>query len=424
MTHSPGSARKFRCPAAAAIALLAAALALPGCSGDPAPADDLLARAAAVHSRTLTLDTHVDIPFDFATPTADPLDGDMQVTLRGMRDGGLDAAFFIVYVGQTPRSAEGYANAARDAMIKFDAIRRMTYELYPDWIALAYDADDVERIIAEGRLAAAIGIENGYVFGTDLGLLDRYYELGARYVTLVHNGHNDLADSAQARPAFGDVPSEHGGISEFGARAIERMNELGIMVDVSHASKEAALAAMQASRAPVIASHSSVHALAAHARNMDDETLLALRDNGGVIQIVAFESFLKVQPPEQAAAMAALGERTGVAAGADLAQLTDEVRTGFLQGVRDINAQWPPASVRDLVDHIDHAVALIGIDHVGISSDFGGGGGIVGWADATQTPNVTLELVRRGYSDEDIAKLWSGNLLRVWREVEAVARTR
>jgi membrane dipeptidase len=264
-------------------------------------------------------------------------------------------------------------------MTKFNAIHRMTDELYPKRIGLAYRADDVERLIGEGKLAAAIGIENGFVIGRDLDLLDRYYELGARYMTLVHNGHNDIADSAQPQERLGDGPAEHDGVSDFGAEVIQRMNALGIMVDISHASKAAALEAMELSAAPVIASHSSVFALTPHVRNLDDETLMRLADNGGVVQIVGFDAYI--------------GNDTG-------------------------------STVTDLVDHIDYAVKLIGVEHVGISSDFGGGGGIVGWADASETPNITAELVARGYSERDIDMIWSGNLLRVWREVERIAAAR
>jgi membrane dipeptidase len=331
---------------------------------------------AQVHETSLPLDSHVDIDLDFATDAVDPLNADLQVNLEKMRTGGLDAAFFIVYVGQTARTTENYAQAAADAMTKFDAIHRMTDELYPERIGLARTADDVERLVESGKLAAAIGIENGYVIGRDLSLLDRYYDLGARYMTLVHNGHNDIADSAQPREQFGDEEEEHGGISEFGARAIRRMNELGIMVDISHGSKATALEAMELSAAPVIASHSSVRALTDHVRNLDDETLLRLRDDGGVVQIVAYESYVSSEPP---------------------------------------------ATVNDLVDHIDYAVELIGIEHVGISSDFGGGGGVEDWSDALETPNVTAELIRRGYTPAEIDLIWSGNFLRVWREVERVA---
>lgn len=330
---------------------------------------------ADVHFASLPLDSHVDIPFDFATESVDPLTGDLQVNLQKMNAGGLDAAFFIVYVGQSERTEANYAQAAADAITKFDAIHRMT-EAHADLIGLAESADDVERLADEGKLVAAIGIENGYVIGAELDLLDRYFELGARYMTLVHNGHNDIADSAQPREEFGDRPSEHNGISDYGASVIQRMNALGIMVDISHASKAASLEAMELSEAPVIASHSSIHALTDHVRNLDDETLLKLRDDNGVVQIVAFESYI---------------------------------------GDED------SSTVSDLVDHIDYAVELIGIEHVGLSSDFGGGGGIEGWNDATETPNVTAELVRRGYSAKEIDLLWSGNLLRVWREAERVA---
>jgi membrane dipeptidase len=344
-----------------------AAAAIAACS--PPDAD-------RIHARSLPLDSHVDIPFNFATSAVDPRAGDLQVNLEKMRAGGMDAAFFIVYVGQTERTAANNTQAVADALTKFNAIRRMTDDLYPELIGLATRANDVERLAAEGRLVAAIGIENGFVIGDDIDLLDGYHALGARYMTLVHNGHNDIADSAQPREALGDAASEHDGISEFGAAVIRRMNELGIMVDISHASKAAALEAMELSAAPVIASHSSVRALTDHVRNLDDETLERLAEDGGVVQIVAFNQYL---------------------------------------------GDGEAPTVADLVDHIDYAVDLIGIEHVGISSDFGGGGGIEGWGDATETPNVTAELVARGYSADDIALLWSGNLIRVWREAERVA---
>ncbi len=384
-----------------------------------------------IHDRTLTLDSHIDISFEFATDAEDPLTVDNQVNLEKMREGGLDAGFFIVYVGQTERTSENYKKAEMDAMTKFNAIHRMTEELYPDRIGLAYSPSDIERLVAEGKLAAAIGIENGFVFGTDLSILDRYFELGARYVTLVHNGHNDIAYSAQPRPQLGDKKSgdgksgdddsEHDGISEFGAAAIKRMNELGIMVDISHASKQSALKAIELSTAPVIASHSSIYSVTPHPRNLDDETLLALRDNGGVVHIVAFDSYVHIRPPEFTQARTALNEQFGFEGRARPELLSEEKRVEYIAAMEKINTQWPPATVSQLADHIDYAVKLIGIDHVGISSDFGGGGGIVGWSNAVETPNVTVELISRGYSQEDIGKLWSGNLLRVWREVEKIA---
>jgi membrane dipeptidase len=339
-----------------------------------------------------------------------------------MQRGGLDASFFIVYVGQLARTDEGYARAQADAQTKFDAIHRMAEVLHPDLVEIAYRADDFDRIAASGKIVAAIGIENGFVLGKSLELLDRDYELGARYVTLAHDGDNDLARSARPKPELGDGDRDFG-VTELGARAIERMNRLGIMVDVSHGSKQTALDAMRLSRAPVIASHSGVAGVSVHPRNMDDETLLALRDDGGVIQVVAFDAYLKHQTDEQLEALRALRESVGLAvpSGAALAALAPELRSKYDAGLKDIQARWPPSTVKDLVDHIDYAVKLIGVDHVGISSDFGGGGGVIGWRDASETHNVTAELEARGYSRADIAKLWSGNLLRVWREAESVA---
>jgi membrane dipeptidase len=193
------------------------------------------------------------------------------------------------------------------------------------------------------------------------------------------------------------------------------------MVDISHASKQSALEAIELSEAPVIASHSSVRALGDHVRNLDDETLLRLRGNGGVVQIVAFDTYVSVRPPEYTAAMDALRERLGVEGQIDPRAIEPSMRAEFVSAITEINTRWPPSNVEDFVDHIDYAVNLIGVDHVGISSDFGGGGGILGWTNAGETPNVTAELVHRGYDPEDIEKIWSGNLLRVWREVESVA---
>jgi membrane dipeptidase len=387
----------------------------PVADADQAEVDRL---AREIHDRVITIDTHDDIPFNFATPEVDPLNADRQVNLEKMRAGGLDVGFFIVYVGQTERTPENIEQAKADAMTKFEAIHRMADEMYPDQIELAYTADDVERIHGEGKLVAAIGIENGYVIGRDISLLQTYHDLGARYITLAHNGNNDIADSAQPREEFGDTPGENGGISDFGAEVIAEMNRLGILVDVSHISKEASLEAMRLSRAPVIASHSSTFALADHPRNMDDDQLRALAENGGVMQTVALGDFVRVPSAEEEAAVSALREEIGFEG---FSSMTDEQRAAWQAGMAAIRERFPEPTVADFVDHIDYAVGLIGIDHVGISSDFDGGGGIVGWDDASETLNVTRELVRRGYSEEDIEKLWGGNTLRIWRAAEDVA---
>jgi len=383
---------------------------------------DLALRASEIHERVITIDTHDDIPNSFATAEVDPgVRGDRQVDIPKMAEGGLDVAFFIVYVGQMERTPENFELAKSEAMSKFEAIHRMAEDMYPGRIELAYSADEVERIVASGKLVACIGVENGFAIGKDVGLLKKYHDLGARYMTLAHNGHNDIADSANPREDLGDGETEHGGISLFGEQVIAEMNRLGIMVDVSHISKQAMLDAARLSRAPVIASHSSIRALTDVPRNMDDEQLRALRGNGGVIQVVAVSSFVKEEAPEKRQAIAALREEMGVTGYRAMRTLTEEQRAEYRRRRDEIDRQWPRATLQDFVDHIDYAVDVIGIDHVGISSDFDGGGGVVGWGDASETLNVTLELARRGYSEEEIRKLWGGNILRVWRNVESVA---
>ena len=407
------------------LALVLAAAVAGGCAlGTPEERAEraLTTRAAAVHERVLALDTHIDIPLNFATRAVDPgVSGDFQVDLPKMRAGGLDAGFFIVYVGQTERTPENEAQARADAMTKFEAIHRMAEELYPDEIEIARTAADVERIADSGKLVAAIGIENGYVIGRDLSLIETYHELGARYMTLAHGGHNDIADSATPRENLGDAEAEHGGVSAFGEQVIAEMNRLGMLVDVSHISKAAMLDAVRLSAAPVIASHSSMHALMPHPRNLDDEQLRALAANGGVVQTVALGAFLSEVAARRAAEYRNIRGAFGMIPGQQPEDLGAEPYEDYMGRIEALDVRWPDATVADFVDHIDHAVDLIGIEHVGISSDFDGGGGIFGWSDASETLNVTVELVRRGYSEEDIARLWGGNLLRVWGEAEAVA---
>ena len=388
-----------------------------GCAGGSAE-DAIVEQARAIHGRVLTLDTHIDIPFNYATREVDPgVPNDFQVDLTKMRTGGLDAGFFVVYVGQTERTPSNEAEAKTGALTKFDAIHRMAEEMYPDEIEIAYSANDVERIASSGKLVAAIGIENGFVIGRDLSLLETYFDLGARYMTLAHGGHNAIADSATA----GDVEPEHGGVSAFGEEVIAEMNRLGMMVDVSHISRVAMMDAVRLSEAPVIASHSSVRALMDHPRNLDDEQLVVLRDNGGVMQTVAMAPFLTEPAARRRREYMSIRRGFGMIPGQLPEELGAEPYEDYIGRMEALDRRFPDATVVDFVDHIEYAVELIGIDHVGISSDFDGGGGILGWNDARETLNVTVELVRRGYREEDIAKLWGGDLLRVFREVEAVA---
>ncbi|MCE9648134.1 MAG: dipeptidase [Parvibaculum sp.] len=391
-------------------------------------ADDaaLEAKARAIQSRIVTIDTHTDIPTFFATDRYDPgkLNGPPAlVDIPRMKSGGLDAVFFIVYVDQTKRDAAGYAEAASEAFAKFAAIHRMTDEQYAKDIGLALTSADIRRIHAEGKRVALIGIENGYAIGRHPELLDIYYGLGARYFGLVHNGHNDIADSAQPQSDLGDKPNdkggEHGGLSEYGREIVARCNDLGIMVDVSHSAKSTTLDAIAASRVPIIASHSAVYALNPHPRNMSDEEMKALAAKGGVIQIVAFDEYLQPMPKEKKAARGRLAKSLGFTSLDAFFAASPEAKEKFAQGVAEIDKKWPRANVALLADHIDYAVKLIGIDHVGIASDFQGGGGIAGWSNAGETFNVTKELVKRGYTEAEIGKLWGGNLMRVMDAVAA-----
>jgi membrane dipeptidase len=422
MRHSLPSALARRPASSLLLFLLAASTLLFSAHAEPA-LEETAANAAAdaLHRRVLTLDTHVDIPFDFMTPAADPgKPSKMQVDLPKMRDGGLEAAFFVVYVGQTPRTPENYELARLGAEKKFSAIHKMV-ETYADEIVLATSAADVERIRAQGKLVALIGIENGFVIGKDIGLLRRYYDLGARYFGLVHAGHNDLGDSANP-VSWLDKGPEHHGLSALGREVVKELNRLGIIVDISHASKETALQAIELSRAPVIASHSDLSALNEISRNLDDETLVALAEKGGVAQIVAFDSYLWLGSVAKRKAQEALRQEYGLEDSFGIGKLPPDKAAEYWRRLSALDQVWARADVKKLVDHIDYAVKKVGVDHVGIASDFGGGGGIVGWKDASETYNVTRELARRGYNEEDIAKLWGGNLLRVLARVEVIAK--
>jgi membrane dipeptidase len=380
------------------------------------------AEVTDLHARILTLDTHVDIPWNYATPLVDPArSGRLHVDVPKMYQGGLDAAFFIVFVEQTCRNDWQYQAAMQAADKKFRAIYRML-EGSREKIALARSAADVREIAASGRKVALIGIENGFAIGRDITLLQTFFDRGARYMTLVHNGHNDIGDSAQPQAKFGDEVSEHHGLSTFGREVVAEMNRLGMMVDVSHASRETMIQATRLSKSPVIASHSAAKGLTDHPRNLDDEQLQILRVNGGVVQIAALGAFLHHQDASKSVDVKKLREEFGIESDEMLLTIPDDIYDEYNRRMNaDIYIRYPKATVSDLVDHIDYVVKLIGVDHVGIASDFEGGGGIVGWEDASKTMNVTRELVARGYSEADIAKIWGGNLLRVLRDNERIA---
>ena len=435
-----------------AFALLATVAATAGAQQADPPA--LVARARAIHERVMTLDTHVDINArNFRADTTNYASRlNTQVDLVKMEEGGLDAAFLIVYVGQNANlNADGFAAAYASAIEKFEAVNRLAKDLAPTRVGLALTAADARRIYASGKKVVFIGIENGFPIGSDITNVKKFYDLGGRYMSLAHNGHSQLSDSNTGER---DNVWLHNGLAPLGKQVVAEMNTWGIMIDISHPSKASMMQTVALSKAPIIASHSGVRAICNHSRNMDDEQIDAMKPNGGVIQLVAFNSYVKCNPEKdamRASALAALraeygitapqgrgggaGGRGGAAGGRggaaavtaqdQIAALPEARRNEYLAKQEDIVSRRypsdPVATVKDFVDHIDYVVKRIGIDHAGISSDFDGGGGVDGWRSATETFNVTLEMVRRGYTEEQISKIWSGNLLRVMEKVEQVA---
>jgi membrane dipeptidase len=393
--------------------------------------EDLRALAKGIHERALTMDTHADISANIGTEKDDisSVDNKRQVTLPKMRRGGLDAEFFAVFTPVGPRVDSSYEAAHNSALKLFDAIHRLPTS-YPSEIEIAYTPDDVVRIHKSGKLVACIGVENGYPIGMDLNRLKEFYDKGARYITLTHSDHNQICDSSTPRDE--EQKELYGGLSPFGMRVVLEMNRLGIMIDVSHTSKKATFAALALSKAPVIASHSGADAVNKSPRNVDDETLQAIKSRGGVVQIVSLADYIKTLPdsPERLAAFDALRKEYGLLEGRSpearkaIQALTQEQRLKYREKMVEIDAKFPRprVTVQDMVDHIDHIVNVIGVDYVGIGSDFDGGGGLTGWNGADDAFNITLELVKRGYSESDIRKIWGENLLRVWREVERVAK--
>ncbi|MDX2260435.1 MAG: dipeptidase [Gemmatimonadales bacterium] len=420
--------------------LVVAACATASPTTSPVPDAGFTARARAVHDRVLALDTHVDISpasFRLGAPNyGDDLPGRQQVDLVKMERGGLDAAFLIVYVGQSADLTEaGFARANAQALEKFAAIHRLVDSIAPARAGLARTAADAYRIHAQGKKVILIGIENGFSIGSDITNVAKFHALGGRYMSLAHNGHSQLSDSNTGER---DGVWLHNGLSPLGRQVIAEMNRVGMMIDISHPSKASMMQTLALTKAPIIASHSGVRAICNHSRNLDDEQLRGLAKNGGVVQLVAFNSYVKCSAEATARdaarreAIAELRKQFGITATqqaqvtAQVEALAPEARNRYLAAQEEITARRYPAdaaaTVADFVDHIDYVVKLVGINHVGISSDFDGGGGVEGWRHAGETFNVTLEMVRRGYSESQIAQIWSGNLLRVMGEVETVAR--
>ncbi len=377
-------------------------------------------KAAAIHDRVLTVDTHVDTPFmleradfDIGKPN-DPQKGGGRVDFPRMRKGGLDAIFFAVFVSQGPRTPERHEKAKQSALRLFEMIHKAV-KSHPDLAEQALTPEDAYNIEKKGKRALFIGMENGYPVGTDLSLVKKYYDLGARYITLCHTRHNEICDSST------DSPADHNGLSPFGKKVVKEMNRLGMLVDVSHISDKSFYDVLEVSKAPVLASHSCARALCDNPRNLSDDMIRKLAEKNGVLQVCIFTPYVKKKPsnPERQKAFAALRKKYK-----DYDNMSDEQKKQARKDWMNTDTKYPPnlATVSDVVDHIDHIVKLVGIDYVGIGTDFDGGGALSDCRDVSQMGNITLELVRRGYTEEQIRKIWGGNVMRVFSDVIKVGK--
>jgi len=404
------------------LGLVAFAVFQAGCRPELTEAN-LAAKARQIHDRVLTVDTHCDtasrLPgstWDIGVRHEPGQPGSGKIDLPRMAEGGLDAEFFAVFVGQGERTDQGYAKAKEWALKTLAAIQAMC-DKYPKLVGLALTPADAYRLEKEGRRSAFIGMENGYPVGKTLSNLEEYYKLGVRYVTLCHSRDNDICDSSTDRQDLEDR-----GLSDFGREVVAECNRLGIMVDISHASDKSFFDVLKVSKAPIIASHSSCRALCDSPRNLTDEMIRALARNGGVIQICFLSSYVRTPKPnpDREKALKELQAKYGARR-----DIQDEaVRKKAMEEYEALNAQFPEdkATLTELVDHIEHVIRLIGIDSVGIGTDFDGGGGVKGCDDVSQMYRVTEELVRRGRTEKEIAKIWGGNIIRVLGRVIAVSR--
>ena len=380
----------------------------------------------AIHKKALVLDAHADIEIPGKESRYAGADGLSQVAPFKMRKGGVDAVVMAVAVGPGPRNAEGYAQARGRADEELATVLAMTSDPTSN-VVLVRSADELVRAHEEGKSALILGFQNARILGTDVSALDEFYAAGVRVFALTHMGHNDFADSS--RPIYiGEIDEHepeavHGGLSDLGKQAIRRINELGGIVDVSQLSKLAAMQVFALSTAPVIASHSNVRSLSDVSRNLSDQEIDRIGEIGGVIHIAPFRGYLFDSSDKELVKQIRIVRRT---AGIEEDYLypfelyweidDSKVQQTFLNAVSELLG---PGSVDDMLDHIDYVVKRIGIDHVGIGTDFNHGSGIHGFNDASEALNVTIGLLERGYSQQDIEKIWGGNFLRIFREAES-----
>ena len=384
------------------------------------PSDAVVAR---VHRATLTIDPHIDIRNDFNSPGVDPgTETAGQFDLPKLERGGLDVATVALFADPARRTPENIAAARAQIDAKLDALTRFV-AAHPDRLAFAKTAADLERIPAEGKHAVLLGFLNALPLGKDVSGIQRYYDAGVRVFGFTHAGNNDFADSSRPNAGFGDRPDEAGGLTPTGREAVAILNRLGVVIDVSQLTPAGVLQTVTLTRAPVIASHSGVRGRVNATRNLTNDELRAIAGTGGVVHIVTFAAYLRNSPEIAAAYQARVLDPFGLKPGEDArAKLDAATYERYQANYRAYSSEgWKNASLGDWLDSVDYAVRLIGIDHVGLSSDFNHGGGVVGYAHVGEGPNVTRELLKRGYSEQDVAKLWGGNFFRVFKQVEAVA---
>lgn len=376
--------------------------------------ESIAEKAARIHDKVLTVDSHVDTPMRLTHSGFDigkhhsVVDERSRVDFPRMKEGGLDAIFFAIFTGQGERTAEANEKVRKYAFEISDSIHSKL-EKYSEMAQIALTPEDAYNAEKLGKRAVFIGLENGYPIGNDISLIKNYYDLGVRYITLCHTRNNDICDSSTDT-------TEYNGLSEFGVEVVEEMNRLGIMIDVSHISDSSFYDVIQISSSPIIASHSCARAICDNPRNLSDDMLTQLADNNGVIQLCILSDYIKEPDPnpKRDSCQQVVREKYR-----HFRDLTNEEMDSARIEWYAIDTIFPAiyANVSDAIDHIDHIVKLIGIEHIGIGTDFDGGGGLEDCMDVSQLGNITLELVKRGYSEADIEKIWGGNIMRVMNEV-------
>ncbi len=379
---------------------------------------DSAAAARAVHEKLIVLDTHFDTPANLGRPGwsimdrhSVAVDGD-QVDYPRMVDGGVDGGFFAVYTPSGPRTPEGDIAARDFGIVRAVQIREMVAK-HSDKFMLALTADDAGRAVAAGKRFVFMSMENGYPFEGDLTLMRTFRALGVTMMGVVHFRNNDLGDSATDKP-------EWHGLSPKGRQFIAEANRLGVVIDVSHASDDVLRQAVELSKAPIILSHSGMRAIHDHPRNVSDADALLVASKGGVIQVNAYSAYMVDAPPPDPARDAAMKEL--IAGYMRMDGMTVAEKRALIARRKAIEARYPaPRANFDMfMAHLLHAIKLVGVDHVGISGDFDGGGGVDGLDDITGYPKITAALLKAGYSPADCGKIWGGNALRVVRAAQSL----